>query len=519
MKLMYTLNQRPPMSTTLLLALQHMLASIGGIVAVPLIVGASVGLPAIEIADLINAALLAAGIGTIIQCFGFGPVGIRLPVVMGSSFAFLGVLITIGKNDGMSGVMGAAFAGSFLVILASFFMDKIKKLFPDVVSGVVITLIGLTILPVAMNWIGDAPKGSADFATLPKLFIAIISLGIVIAVSVYCKGIIAASAIVIGLVGGYLVALSMGMVDSDQVSNASWVAGPEPFKYGMTFAWGPILSICLVYIIVVAEATGDFMALAANCQKDLSGKDLKQGVLADGIASTIGSMLTAMPLASFSQNVGIVGITGVASRYVVAATGGLLILGGMFPKLAAIAVTIPKPVLGGVGFIMFGMIAYAGIRMLIKAADTRRNALIICVSLAAGLAVTIEPRLIQHLPHMVAEFFHSGITTGTLIAIILHLILPQNHKEERAVKKLEIAEMTRDETAHTAATKVMESKATISKAIATIEAMRIEALEVMQNEAQLDVHKNSTSEYTDENQSEKKTNDRQSNLTPNTAIK
>ena len=169
MKLMYTLNQRPPMSATLLLALQHMLASIGGIVAVPLIVGASVGLPAIEIADLINAALLAAGIGTIIQCFGFGPVGIRLPVVMGSSLQFLGVLITIGKNDGMSGVMGAAFAGSFLVILASFFMDKIKKLFPDVVSGVVITLIGLTILPVAMNWIGDAPKGSADFATLPKI--------------------------------------------------------------------------------------------------------------------------------------------------------------------------------------------------------------------------------------------------------------------------------------------------------------------------------------------------------------
>ncbi|MGO2509417.1 MAG: nucleobase:cation symporter-2 family protein [Vibrio hibernica] len=515
MKLLYTLNQRPPMATTLLLALQHMLASIGGIVAVPLIVGSSINLPAVEIADLINAALLASGIGTIIQCVGFGAIGIRLPVVMGSSFAFLGVLITIGKTDGMSGIMGAAFVGSFLVIIASFFMEKIKKLFPDVVSGVVITLIGLTILPVAMNWVGDAPPGSTDFATLPKLFLAMISLGIVILVSVYCRGVIAASAIVIGLLGGYLVALSMGMVDLNLISNATWTAGPDLFKYGMTFSWGPILSISLVYIIVVAEATGDFMALAANCQKDLTGKELKRGVLGDGITSTIGALLTAMPLASFSQNVGIVGITGVASRYVVAATGGLLIIGGMFPKLAALAVTIPKPVLGGVGFIMFGMIAYAGIRMLIKAADTRRNALIICVSLAAGLAVTIEPRLIQHLPHLLGEFFHSGITTGTIIAVLLHQILPQDHKEERAVKKQEIAEMTRDEDTHSAATKILDSKATISKAIATIEMMRIEAHEVMmQQEADTKVDKHS-----DQDQSEKKTNHGQSNLMPNTAMK
>lgn len=511
MKLLYTLNQRPPVGTTLLLALQHMLASIGGIVAVPLIVGASVGLPPEEIADLINAALLVGGIATIIQCVGLGPVGIRLPVVMGSSFAFLGVAISIGQSDGMSGIMGAAFVGSFLVIIASFFMDQIKKLFPDVVSGVVITLIGLTILPVAMNWIGDAPKGSVEFATLPKLFLALVSLGIVILVSVYCKGVVAASAIVIGLVGGYLVALSMGMVDLEQITQASWVGSPTPLKYGMTFSWGAILSMSLAYIIVVAEATGDFMALGANCQKDVSGKDLKRGVLGDGLGSTMASLMTAMPLASFSQNVGIVGITGVASRYVVAGTGGLLIIGGLFPKLAAIAVTIPKPVLGGVGFIMFGMIAYAGIRMLIKAADTKRNALIICVSLAAGLAVTVEPKLIQHLPHALGTFFHSGITTGTIAAIILNLMLPKNHREEIAVKKQEIAEMTKDEVTHTAAIKVMESKATISKAIATIEAMRIEASEAMNNEA-------NTSDAT-KSKHEKKHSDRQSNLTPNTAIK
>ncbi|MEZ8879704.1 nucleobase:cation symporter-2 family protein [Vibrio lentus] len=453
MKLLYTLNERPPHGLTFLLALQHMLASIGGIVAVPLIVGASIGLPNTEIVSLINAALLASGIVTVAQCLGFGPVGIRLPVVMGSSFAFLGVAISIGNEGGVAAIMGSALIGSFVVIGASFYMDKVRKLFPTVVSGVVVTLIGLTILPVAMNWVGDSPANTEQFATLPKLFLALVSLGIVVGVSVYCKGAVAASAIVIGLAGGYIVALSLGMVDLEQISSAAWVGGPEPFKYGFTFSASAIISMSLVYIVVIAEATGDFMALGNNCQTQVSGKDLKRGLLGDGLGSTLSSILTAMPLASFSQNVGIVGITGVASRYVVAATGGLLILGGLFPKLAAIAVTIPKPVLGGVGFVMFGMIAYAGIRMLIKAADTKRNALVICVGLASGLAVTFEPRLLQHLPHDLANFLHSGITTGTIMTVLLNLVLPKSSKaeeqealaESQAQVELEMKEQAQEE--------------------------------------------------------------------------
>ena len=453
MKLLYTLNERPPHGLTFLLALQHMLASIGGIVAVPLIVGASIGLPNTEIVSLINAALLASGIVTVAQCLGFGPVGIRLPVVMGSSFAFLGVAISIGNEGGVAAIMGSALIGSFVVIGASFYMDKVRKLFPTVVSGVVVTLIGLTILPVAMNWVGDSPANTEQFATLPKLFLALISLGIVVGVSVYCKGAVAASAIVIGLAGGYIVALSLGMVDLEQISSAAWIGGPEPFKYGFTFSASAIISMSLVYIVVIAEATGDFMALGNNCQTQVSGKDLKRGLLGDGLGSTLSSILTAMPLASFSQNVGIVGITGVASRYVVAATGGLLILGGLFPKLAAIAVTIPKPVLGGVGFVMFGMIAYAGIRMLIKAADTKRNALVICVGLASGLAVTFEPRLLQHLPHDLANFLHSGITTGTIMTVLLNLVLPKSSRaeeqealaESQAQVQLEMKEQAEEE--------------------------------------------------------------------------
>lgn len=430
MKLLYSLNEKPPLNTTLLLALQHLLASIGGIVAVPLIVGTSVGLPPAEVANLVSAALLVGGIATIIQCLGLGPVGIRLPVVMGSSFGFLGVAIIIGKEQGMAGIMGAALIGSFMVIIAGFFMEKIKKLFPDVVSGVVITLIGLTILPVAMNWIGDAPKGSPEFATLPKVFLATLSLGIVILVSVYAKGVIAASAIVIGLIGGYIAAFGMGMVDLDQIGASAWVGTPIPLKYGMTFDLGAILSMSLAYVIVVAEATGDFMAVAANCHTKVTGKDLKRGVLADGVGSSLAAVMTAMPLASFSQNVGIVGITGVASRFVVATAGALLVIAGLFPKFAALAVSVPKPVLGGVGFVMFGMIAYAGIRILLRAADTRRNAIVICVSLGAGLAVTYEPQLVQHFPKALASFMHSGITTGTIVAILLNLLLPTSRQDK-----------------------------------------------------------------------------------------
>ncbi|MDD1779744.1 purine permease [Enterovibrio sp. ZSDZ35] len=463
MKLLYELNEKPPVGSMLLLAIQHMLASIGGIIAVPLIVGTAIGLPTGDVVTLINAALFVSGAITIVQCIGFGPVGIRLPVVMGSSFAFLGIAIGIGKADGVSGIMGAALVGACMVIVSAFFMEQIRKLFPPVVSGVVVTLIGLTILPVAMNWVGDAPAGSEHFATLPKLFLAGISLLVVLLVATYAKGSVAASAIVIGLAGGYLVALSMGMVNIEQIGKASWFSAPEPLKFGLSFSWPAIISMCLAYIVVIAEATGDFLALASNCHRTISGKDLKRGLLGDGIGSAIGSFFGAMPLASFSQNVGIVGITGVASRFVVGTTGALLILAGLFPKFGALAVTVPKPVLGGVGFIMFGMIAYAGIRMLVKAADTRRNALVICVSLAAGLAVTIKPSLLQHMHHDIAQLLHSGITTGTIVAVVLNLVLPKTKEDITAEREAEEEEMNSEHTqplSEETADPVMASSAT-----------------------------------------------------------
>ncbi|PSU35664.1 xanthine permease [Photobacterium lutimaris] len=430
MKLLYTLNQQPPTGLALLLAIQHLLASIGGIVTVPLIVGTTIGLPTVDIVALINASLMVSGIATIVQCLGFGPVGIRLPVVMGSSFAFLGVAIAVGKEGGIASIMGASLVGSLVVIASSFYMDKIRQLFPPVVSGVVVTLIGLTILPVAIKWIGGVAETDAEFASLMPLLLATVSLAIVVVVSVYGRGNLAAAAIFLGLAGGYLLALLLGLVDLHPVADAPWFGQPAPLKYGLSFSWSAIVSISLVYIVVIAEATGDFIALGNNCHTDVSGNDLKRGLLGDGLGSSLAALLTAMPLASFSQNVGIVSLTGVASRFVVAVTGGLLLLSGLLPKLAALAVTIPKPVIGGVGLVMFGMIAYTGIRMLSKTQDNKRNALIVCIGLASGLAVIFEPRLLQHFPSELNTFFHSGITTGTLVTVLLNLVLPQPHTDE-----------------------------------------------------------------------------------------
>lgn len=426
MKLLYQLNDRPPVGISALLALQHMLASIGGIVAVPLIVGASIGMSAADVVSLVSAALLVSGIFTMVQCLGVGPVGIKLPVVMGCSFAFLGIAISIGKTDGIAGILGSALVGGILVIVASFFMGHIRKLFPTHVSGVVVTLIGLTILPVSMNWIGDAPIGSDEFATLPKLLLAGITLLSVIIISAFGKGSISASAIVISMAIGYAAAFVMGMVDFTQIQTTPWFTGPEPFKHGLTFSLPAIISMCIAYIVIIAEATGNYMALATNCHTKIEGKNLRRGVLGDGIGSTVGAIFTSMPLASFSQNVGIVGLTGVASRFVVAITGLLMLLAGLFPKFGALAVTIPKPVLGGVGVVMFGMIAYSGIRMLANSADSRKNSLIICVSLAVGLGITFKPELLQNLPHDIAQLFHSGITSGTIVAVLMNLLLPNS---------------------------------------------------------------------------------------------
>lgn len=427
--LLFQVDDRPPLLTTLLLAAQHMLAALGGIIAVPLVVGAALKLPADQIVTLINAALLGSGTVTLIQCKGVGPVGIRLPCVMGTSFAFVGAAISVGLEHGVAGILGASLAGSLVMIIGSFFMPQIRKLFPHAVTGVVVTMIGLQLVPVAVDWSAGGRAAGAMYGDPTNLGIAAFVLVTVVLLVQFGKGIVSAAAVVIGMFIGYLVCAGMGMIDFSRVAAAPVFALPQPLHYGLSFPVSGMVAMAIAFLVTMVETTGTFMALGAATHTKIRGKTLARGILCDGVGSAFAALMSSPPVSTFAQNVGVVSLTGVASRHVVALTGVMLFLAGLFPVLGAIVVTIPQPVLGGAGLMMFAMIIAAGVQMLGKVEHNKRNGVIMAVAVGCGLAVTVRPDLLGKLPAFVKEAFGSGITVGALVAVMLNLLLPDRPRE------------------------------------------------------------------------------------------
>ncbi|MGF1692615.1 nucleobase:cation symporter-2 family protein [Photobacterium kagoshimensis] len=430
MKLLYNVEDKPPMGAAILLALQHMLAAMGAIIAVPLVVGSAIGLPTEQMVILVNAALMVSGVVTIIQCKGVGPVGIRLPVVMGTSFTFVAISISIGLDSGISGIFGASLVGSLVMIIGSRFMPQIRKLFPPVVSGTVVVLIGLTILPVSVDWFAGGFVGQEHYGQINNLMLGLLVLVVVIVLSQLGKGLVSAAAIVIGMMVGYIVAIFMGVVDFTPVKEAKFFSLPELLPFGLSFTVSGVIGMSIAYLVTIMESTGDFLALSDATHTKLTGKKLSKGILCDGIGSALASVFGATPFSSFSQNVGIVSITGVASRHVVAVTGVIMLIAGMFPKLGGIVVTIPSPVLGGAGLVMFAMIISAGIGILSRINFTKRNMLIIAVGVASGMAVTVRPEILTYMPDSIRVILGSGITTGSLVALGLNIVLGINRADE-----------------------------------------------------------------------------------------
>lgn len=427
--LLFQVEDRPPLLMTFLLAAQHMLAALGGIIAVPLVVGAALKLPADQIITLVNAALLGSGIVTLIQCKGVGPIGIRLPCVMGTSFAFVGAAISVGLEHGVPGILGSSLAGSLVMIVGSCFMPQIRKLFPHAVTGVVVTMIGLSLVPVAVDWAAGGFAPGAVYGAPLNLGIAAFVLVTVIMLVQFGKGIISAAAVVIGMFVGYLLCVGLGLIDFAKVANAPVFALPQPLHYGMTFPVAGIVAMAVAFLVTMVETTGTFMALGAATNTKMRGKTLARGILCDGVGSAFAALLSSPPVSTFAQNVGVVSLTGVASRHVVALTGVMLFLAGLFPVLGAIVVTIPQPVLGGAGLMMFAMIISAGVQLLSKVENTKRNGIIMAVAIGCGLAVTVRPELLSKLPAFVKEVFGSGITVGALVAVALNLVLPERPVE------------------------------------------------------------------------------------------
>lgn len=429
-KLTYSVEAKPPFGLSLLLAAQHLLAALGGIIAVPLVLGNVLKLPTEDTIVLVNAALLVSGIVTIIQCQGIGPIGLRLPSVMGTSFTFVAAALAIGFSEhGVAGIMGSALVGSLVMIIGSFFMPYVRKLFPPVVTGVVVMMIGLSLVPVAVDWFAGGQKGDPHYADPANLAMATFVLVLVIALVQWGKGIFSAAAIVFGIMAGYVVALALGWISFDSVKNADIVAIPQPLHFGLAFPISGIIGMSIAYLVTIVESSGNFLALGNATQTEISGKHLRGGVLCDGLGSAFAAIMSTTPFSSFAQNIGIISLTGVASRYVVTIMGILLVLAGIFPVFGALIVSIPSPVLGGAGLMMFAMIIAAGIQMLDKVERSRRNGLIIAVSIGCGLAVTTRPELLDKLPAFFKEIFGSGITVGSLLALILNLVLPQDREQ------------------------------------------------------------------------------------------
>jgi NCS2 family nucleobase:cation symporter-2 len=312
-------------------------------------------------------------------------------------------------------VFGSAISASFLEIGLSRFMGVIKKLFPPVVRGCVIMLIGLTFMPIGIEWMGGSNK---------NLLLAIVVMTLIIVFNRFGKGIISTGAILFSMLVGYIIAIPLGMVEPVNLLAGGIISFPIPLKYGLTFNLSAILPFLVVYVISMIETIGDLLAIEETCKEKIGSKKLSNGILADGATSTMAGFFNSMPLTSFSQNIGIISLTGVASRWVVTMAGIFFILVGLFPPIGRIFGAIPQPIIGGAAVVMFGMVAVAGIRLLKGAEMSNKNMLILAISLSLGVGVAAAPQALESLPFTLEMLFSSGITTGSLAAIILNLLIP-----------------------------------------------------------------------------------------------
>ncbi|HRJ70173.1 MAG TPA: nucleobase:cation symporter-2 family protein [Beijerinckiaceae bacterium] len=416
------------------LGLQHVLVMYAGAVAVPLIVGRALGLTPEQIAFLINADLFACGVVTLIQSFGFPGVGIRLPVMMGVTFASVGpmlAMIASGKAANapneqiLNTIYGSVIAAGVFGVVISPFVSRMIRFFPPVVTGTIILIIGISLMRIGVNWAAGAPVDTIPSYGDPiHLGVATFVLLTILALTKYGKGFVSNVAVLLGIIAGSVLAFAIGKMSFAKVATAPWFGLVLPFQFGMpVFDIVSIITMCLVMIVVMIESTGMFLALGSMTGRKLSQDDLTRGLRADGVGTIVGGVFNTFPYTSFSQNVGLVGVTGVRSRWVCVAGGVILLLLGLTPKLAQLVESVPTFVLGGAGIVMFGMVAATGIRILaaVDYSTNRNNLYIVAISVGFGMIPLVAPKFFQHMPKALGPLLHSGILLAAIIAVVLNL--------------------------------------------------------------------------------------------------
>ena len=425
-------DSMPPIGQAVPLGIQHVLAMFASNVTPSIIVAGAAGLAfgSAEQIYLIQMAMLFAGVATLFQTIGAGPIGARLPIMQGTSFAFVGVLAGIAATQGLGVALSACLIGGLLHFALGSVIPHLRFLFPPLVTGLVILAIGLYLLPVAIKYAaGGAAKFQMEADSFGSLMHWTIAMTVVV-VSLLCtfvgRGLIRTAGILIGLIAGYIVAFLFGIVNFAPVAKAGWFSGLEFFPYGFEFSLGAVIAVTLVCIVSAIETVGDTSATAkAGAGRDASDEEIAGATYADGLGTAIAACFGGLPNTSFSQNVGIVGVTGIMSRHVVTIGGLILIICGLLPKIGAVISSMPLPVLGGGVIVMFGMVAAAGINMLVSTPMNRRNMIIVAVSLAFGLGLNLVPSAVQYLPGVLKTLATSAVAPTALMAVLLNQFLPQ----------------------------------------------------------------------------------------------
>ena len=431
----YHLDGIPPLKEAIPLGLQHVLAMFVSNITPLIIVAGALKLPTDTKTFLIQCTMLVAGLNTMLQAYTFGPIGAKLPIVVGTSFAFVPVALSIGNQYGYEAILGAALVGGIFEAFIGLIIKRIRRYFPPVVTGVIVLSIGLSLLPVGVsNFAGGV--GSPDFGSFSNLILGMIVLVTIIYFKQFTKGMTSTGSIFIGTIVGFIVAVFMGKVDLSAVEQAQYINFPRPFTYGFSFHLDACMAMIMMFIVSAVETVGDMSGVTmGGANRELTDKELSGGILADGIGSCIASCFSILPTTSFSQNTGLVAMTGVMSRFVVATGAAFLVLGAFIPKIGALLAAVPASVIGGSLVMVFAMISISGINLITKEPLRGRNAVILSVSLGLGYGLGSVPNALVNFPESIRLIFGgSGIVVSGSIAVILNMILPVDEDVKKTIK-------------------------------------------------------------------------------------
>ncbi|MGF1520311.1 MAG: uracil-xanthine permease family protein [Nodosilinea sp.] len=442
-ELLYGLNDKPPAPEALFVAVQHVLASFVGIITPPLIICSALGVDPVNTSIIISMSLFASGICTFIQCRRIGPVGSGLLSLQGTSFAFLGPIIGIGLGaiDGgatpeqaLALIFGVCFFGSAVEIILSQFLHLAQQIITPLVSGTVVMIIGLSLIRTGVFSLagGAIAQQNETFGSTQNLMLGGLVLAIVTLLTLSTNRVLRMGAIAFGLLAGYIISIFLGLVNFSALSQLPLFRLPIPMRFGFAFSWAALAPMLILYLITAVETIGDLTANSAVSGEPVKGpiyfRRIKGGVLGDGINSALAALLNTFPNTTFSQNNGVIQMTGVASRYVGFYVAGIFALLGLMPIIGGIFQAIPQPVLGGATLVMFGSIAVAGMNIVASTGLDRRSIVLVAVSVSLGLGVVFLPEILADKPVLIRNVFSSGISTGGIAAILLNLVLPGRPK-------------------------------------------------------------------------------------------